>query len=77
MIAELEPLDRRRYGGPVGWVDADGNGKWAIALRCGRGRRRRHRSRRTPGAGIVADSDPDHELAETQLKFRPIVEAFG
>jgi menaquinone-specific isochorismate synthase len=76
VIRELEPLDRRRYGGPVGWVDAAGSGKWAVALRS---------AEVAPdggitayaGAGIVADSEPDRELAETRLKFRPIVEAFG
>jgi menaquinone-specific isochorismate synthase len=76
LIAELEPIDRCRYGGPVGWVDADGNGKWAIALRAaevaGDGV-----ITAFAGAGIVAESDPDHELAETRLKFRPIVEAFA
>lgn len=76
LIAELEPADRRRYGGPVGWVDTDGNGKWAIALRAAEldedGSITAY-----AGAGVVADSDPDHELAETRLKFRPIVEAFG
>ena len=75
-IAELEGLDRRRYGGPVGWVDAAGNGKWAIALRNAEvgadGSVTAY-----AGAGIVADSDPEHELAETRLKFRPIVEAFA
>jgi menaquinone-specific isochorismate synthase len=75
-IRELEGLDRRRYGGPVGWVDGAGNGKWAIALRS---------AEVAPdgtvtayaGAGIVAESDPEQELAETRLKFRPVVEAFG
>ncbi len=75
-IAELEHLDRRRYGGPVGWVDADGNGKWAIALRSAEigadGAVTAY-----AGAGIVAESDPERELAETRLKFRPIVEAFA
>jgi len=75
-IAELEGLDRRRYGGPVGWVDAAGNGKWAIALRNAEvdadGSVTAY-----AGAGIVAESDPEHELAETRLKFRPIVEAFA
>ncbi|MDR6972659.1 isochorismate synthase [Leifsonia shinshuensis] len=76
LIRELEPFDRGRYAGPVGWVGGDGDGEWAIALRC---------AQLTPtgdltayaGAGIVADSDPDRELAETSMKFRPIVEAFG
>ena len=76
VIRELEPASRRRYGGPVGWVDAAGNGKWAIALRsaevAGDGTITAY-----AGAGIVADSDPQRELAETRLKFRPIVEAFG
>jgi len=76
VIADLEPIDRRRYGGPVGWVDADGNGKWAIALRAAEvaedGTIEAY-----AGAGVVADSDPERELAETKLKFRPIVEAFA
>jgi menaquinone-specific isochorismate synthase len=76
LIAELEPLDRCRYGGPVGWVDADGNGKWAIALRAAEVRADGAITA-FAGAGIVAESDPDRELAETKLKFRPIVEAFA
>ncbi len=76
LIRELEPFDRGRYAGPVGWVGADGDGEWAIALRC---------AQVAPeggitayaGCGIVLDSDPDRELAETKMKFRPIVEAFG
>ena len=76
VIAELEPADRLRYGGPVGWVDADGNGKWAIALRAAELGDDGSISA-FAGAGIVAESDPDRELAETRLKFRPIVEAFA
>jgi menaquinone-specific isochorismate synthase len=76
VIAELEPADRLRYGGPVGWVDADGNGKWAIALRAAE-LADDGSIAAFAGAGVVAESDPDHELAETRLKFRPIVEAFG
>ncbi|TFD54614.1 isochorismate synthase [Cryobacterium frigoriphilum] len=76
LIRELEPFDRGRYAGPVGWVGADGDGEWAIALRC---------AQVTPtgdvtayaGCGIVLDSTPEHELAETKMKFRPVVEAFG
>lgn len=76
VIDELEPFDRGRYAGPVGWVGADGDGEWAIALRC---------AQIAPngditayaGAGIVAESDPERELVETKMKFRPIVEAFG
>ena len=75
-IRELEPFDRGRYAGPVGWVDQSGDGKWAISLRSADvdadGTLTAY-----AGAGIVAESDPDRELAETKLKFRPIVEAFG
>ena len=76
LIHELEPFDRCRYGGPVGWVDADGNGKWAVALRSAEVRSDGSVTA-FAGAGIVADSDPERELAETRLKFRPIFEAFG
>ena len=76
LIRALEPLDRRRYGGPVGWVDGNGSGKWAVALRSAEITADRGITAYA-GAGIVADSDPARELAETRLKFRPIVEAFG
>ena len=76
LIRELEPFDRGRYAGPVGWVGGDGDGEWAIALR-GAPVVADGDQTPEPGAGIVADSDPDRELAETTMKFRPIVEAFG
>jgi len=72
-IAELEPFDRGRYAGPVGWVDADGDGEWAIALRCAE--LRGHRAILYAGAGIVADSDPARELDETERKFRSFLDA--
>ena len=75
LIAELEPFDRGRYAGPVGWVDAHGDGEWAIALRCAQVDGETVTA--YAGAGIVAGSDPARELAETALKLRPIVEAFG
>ena len=75
LIAELEPFDRGRYAGPVGWVGADGDGEWAVALRCAQVDGTAVTA--YAGAGIVADSDPARELAETTLKFRPIAEAFG
>jgi menaquinone-specific isochorismate synthase len=70
VIRELESMDRERYAGPVGWVDADGNGEWGIALRCAQldGRR----ARLFAGCGIVAGSDPAAELAETESKLRPM-----
>jgi menaquinone-specific isochorismate synthase len=76
LIAELEPLDRGRYAGPVGWVGADGDGEWAVALRCAQVSPTGNVTAYA-GAGIVADSDPARELLETKMKFRPIVEAFG
>ena len=76
LIRELEPFDRGRYAGPVGWVGGDGDGEWAIALRCAQVAADGDLTAYA-GAGIVADSDPDRELAETTMKFRPIVEAFG
>ncbi|MGX5697096.1 isochorismate synthase [Agromyces soli] len=75
-LAELEGFDRGRYAGPVGWVDGDGDGEWAIALRCAQvdadGTVTAY-----AGCGIVHDSVPGDELAETAMKFRPIIEAFG
>ena len=73
MIAELESFERGRYGGPVGWVDADGNGQWAVGIRCAEidGTR----ARLFAGVGVVADSDPDAELAETQAKLQAMLSA--
>ena len=70
LIRDLEHMDRERYAGPVGWVDADGNGEWGIALRCGQLSGRT--ARLFAGCGIVAGSDPAAELAEAQVKFRPM-----
>ncbi|MFN2606775.1 MAG: isochorismate synthase MenF, partial [Acidimicrobiales bacterium] len=72
-IAELESFDRDRYAGPVGWVDARGDGDWAVALRCAR--LEGARARLAAGAGIVADSDPDAEWAETEAKLAPMLAA--
>ena len=73
LIRELENMDRGRYAGPVGWVDADGNGEWGIALRCAQ--LDGNRARLFAGCGIVAGSDPATELAETQVKLRPMMNA--
>jgi len=76
VIAQLEPFDRGRYAGPVGWVGSNGDGEWAVALRCAHvsasGRVTAY-----AGSGIVTGSVASHELAETRMKFRPIVEAFS
>ncbi|MBX6769341.1 MAG: chorismate-binding protein, partial [Actinomadura rubrobrunea] len=68
LIGRLEGMDRGRYAGPVGWVDARGDGEWGIALRCAQVDGTR--ARLFAGCGIVADSDPEAELAEAQSKFR-------
>ena len=73
LIRELEGMDRGRYAGPVGWIDAHGNGEFGIALRCAE--LDGPRARLFAGCGIVADSDPVAELAETQVKFRPMQDA--
>ncbi len=70
LIRELEGMDRGRYAGAVGWVDAKGNGEWGIALRCGYVSGRQ--ARLVAGCGIVAGSDPAAELAEAQTKFWPM-----
>jgi isochorismate synthase len=72
-IAELEPFNRGRYAGAVGWVDADGDGEWAIALRCAE--LRGDRAILFAGAGIVAGSDSASERDETERKFRAFLDA--
>ncbi len=75
LLSELEPFDRGRYAGPVGWIGADGDGEWAIALRGGQ--ISGDRVVAFAGCGIVAGSEPEAELAETDLKFSPIREALS
>jgi menaquinone-specific isochorismate synthase len=76
LIGELEHLDRERYAGPVGWIDASGDGEWAIALRCGLISETDPRQIRLfAGCGIVAGSDPAAELAESHAKLVPMRDA--
>ncbi|MGH2754034.1 MAG: chorismate-binding protein, partial [Actinomycetota bacterium] len=70
-IRSLEGMDRGRYAGPVGWMDARGNGEWAIALRCAE--IQGARGRLFAGGGLVAASEPAAELEETRLKFRAMM----
>jgi menaquinone-specific isochorismate synthase len=70
LIAQIEGMDRGRYAGPVGWMDASGDGEWGIALRSATVEDRTVRL--FAGCGIVADSDPEAELAESQAKFVPV-----
>jgi menaquinone-specific isochorismate synthase len=73
VIAALEPVSRGTYAGPVGWVDAAGNGEWAVGLRSAR--IEGNRARMFAGGGIVGDSEPGAELAETQLKLQALLAA--
>ena len=70
VIRELENMDRARYAGPVGWMDAHGNGEWGIGLRSAQ--LNGNQARLFAGCGIVAGSDPAAELAETFSKLRPM-----
>ena len=72
-IAAVEGFDRGRYAGPVGWVDANGDGEWVVGIRSAQldGRR----AELTAGVGIVSDSDPEAELVETQLKLQALLAA--
>ena len=80
-IRRIEPFDRRRYAGPVGWVDDSGDGEWAIALRCAQFEPEAVGGvipvAAHAGAGIVEGSEPEAELLETRVKFRPIVDALA
>jgi len=73
LISEIEGLDRGRYAGPVGWIDAAGDGELGIALRCAEVSGSTVRA--FAGCGIVAGSDPADELAESQVKLVAIREA--
>ncbi|MFZ0013648.1 MAG: chorismate-binding protein [Acidimicrobiia bacterium] len=75
LIREIEPTSRGRYAGPVGWIDPDGDGVFAIALRCGQieGRQIKLYS----GGGLVAGSEAQAELDETELKLAPMLTALG
>ncbi len=76
LIAQTEQLDRGRFAGSVGWIDAQGDGEWAIALRCGQlSADDPTRMRLFAGAGLVAASDPHAELVETDAKFAPMKSA--
>jgi len=75
LIAEVEGFERGRYGGAVGWTDAAGNGTWAVAIRCAELSPDRCTARLFAGGGIVADSEPLAELAETQAKFQAMLSA--
>jgi isochorismate synthase len=65
------------YAGAVGWCDASGDGRWVVSLRCAQLSADRRDAFAHAGGGIVAESDPDDELAETTTKFSTILSALG
>ena len=71
-IIDFEKMNRERYAGPVGWIDANGDGEIAIALRCGQLSQDNKSIRIFAGCGVVAGSDPVNELAESQAKLMPM-----
>jgi salicylate biosynthesis isochorismate synthase/menaquinone-specific isochorismate synthase len=71
LIPALEGLDRGWYSGPVGWADATGDGEFCVALRCAL--LRGNVARCFAGNGIVRDSDPASELAETEIKLQALL----
>ena len=75
LIKSIEGINRRRYAGPIGWIDAKGEGEQGIALRCGYidG----NQIHAFAGCGIVAGSDAEHEVAESDAKFLPIINALS
>ncbi len=77
LIRHLEGMDRGRYAGPVGWLGADGDGEWGIALRSAELQPDGRSIRLFAGCGIVAASDPAAELAESEAKLEPLRYALG
>ncbi len=78
VIDDLEGLDRGRYAGPVGWIDAAGDGEWCIGLRSAEiSSEDPRRLRLFAGCGIVAASDPADEWAESEAKLEPMRRALG
>jgi isochorismate synthase len=76
LITALEG-DRGFYAGAVGWCDANGDGRWVVSIRCAQLAADRLTALAHAGGGIVAESDPDGEVAETTTKFRTILTALG
>jgi isochorismate synthase len=75
LIHRMEDFDRGWYGSPVGWLNGRGHGEFAVALRTGT--IAGNRVRLFAGGGIVAESDPEQEYEETQVKFQPLLSALG
>jgi menaquinone-specific isochorismate synthase len=74
-IREQEHLDRGWYAGPIGWIDSEGNGEFAVAIRSGLVKQKE--ASLFAGCGIVGKSEPVKEYEETQIKFKPMLTAIG
>ncbi len=75
LIRQLEPFDRHLFGGMVGWCDDQGNGEWAVTIRCATVDKQDITL--FAGAGIVPASDPESEWQETGVKLTTMLKAFG
>lgn len=74
-IYQIEPFDRGFFTGMVGWCSQSGDGEWVVTIRCAE--IEAQKVRLFAGAGIVADSKPEEELAETAAKFKTMLDAMG
>ena len=74
-ISDIEPFDRGFFTGMVGWCDAEGDGEWVVTIRCAEANG--HSLRLFAGAGVVGESKPEEELAETGAKFQTMLRAMG
>jgi len=75
LIAELEPLERGWYGAPFGWIDANGNGDFAVGIRSAL--IKQNEAKLFAGCGVVESSNPEEEYKETGIKFLPMLNALG
>ena len=76
-VIEAVESDRGFYAGAVGWCDSEGDGEFVVSIRCAEIGKGGADARLWAGGGIVADSNPEEELAETTAKLRTVLRAFG
>ncbi|MED2933316.1 chorismate-binding protein, partial [Bacillus wiedmannii] len=74
-IQKIEPFDREFFTGMLGWSDLNGDGEWIVTIRCAEVQE--NTLRLYAGAGVVAESKPEDELAETSAKFQTMLKALG
>ena len=75
VIRNYERMNRGLYAAPIGWIDSEGNGEFAVAIRSAA--LIKDKAYLYAGGGIVADSKPNLEYEETLVKFRPMLRALG